>query len=403
MLKVTDMGAFSRSGVTSLVLLLVAISCDAGTDSDAGNRSSGGDGAATGGRGGAASGTGGTATGGLKGSAGASIVTSGGRSGGGSTSAGGSAKSGNAGSAGRGGAAIATGGRPCGPAANSGGESGGAGGADAPTGGTIDSHSGETSLADAKDCVGKIDGPLCNGSTYVYCRAERVEQRTSCGTLGCGTDNQCVTPSAGTAAAEEGAHAQGSCDAAATTVCGTCLRNLCCAAQKACTSQAECQELWACHAACTTDTCRANCAASHAEVTVDLGRLFTCASSNCATECGVTDPCTVFPFPQGYSCAANLGVDDDPSRLYYCKNARTLSSVACGGGCYAAPLGEQDECRDCDPCSNTAYDGKICGASLSPRADQAALYDCFKQKTAGTTRCTTRCVPAAPGTPHYCQ
>lgn len=124
------------------------------------------------------------------------------------------------------------------------------------------------------------------------------------------------------------------------------------------------------------------------------------ATPDCNTrKCTLPDPCATTE-GSGLACGQSLA-GGTPDVLYWCSNGETYASAACPGLCHAAALGEPNFCLGDDPCVSAVIDGEICGANLSPNAEQNVLYTCQDQQVVSMRSCVT-CQAHPPGEADIC-
>jgi hypothetical protein len=68
--------------------------------------------------------------------------------------------------------------------------------------------------------------------------------------------------------------------------CDACLDGSCCAQTSTCLGDAECVALVSCYDACSDDACLTACDAAHPTGSAELGAVFSCLQTSCATVCG---------------------------------------------------------------------------------------------------------------------
>jgi hypothetical protein len=277
-------------------------------------------------------GTGGKATGGVRATGGAASAHGGVRATGGAASA-------HGGSGGASSGAISTSG---GSAGFGGTSSGGASG----SGGSVASGTGgRGGVLPEVSCAKRDDGSYCENATQFTCLDGAMDMRASCGTnLGCNSERTaCGTPGAFGGRTAETSGGLSACASFDPGTCGDCLDTSCCDQGQACAKSGSCTALWQCLIGCSDLFCKHICLVLNPEgVAIDTA-LRACMRDKCNDKCSEGDPCSIV-VGTADGCGPNLGLPEEPSRLFHCSGGRTVSSLTCANGCYAAPEGVPDRC-----------------------------------------------------------
>ncbi|MGH7435315.1 MAG: hypothetical protein ACRENE_06545 [Polyangiaceae bacterium] len=191
----------------------------------------------------------------------------------------------------------------------------------------------------------------------------------------------------------------------ATSACTQCVASHCCSADLACGNSSDCLAEIDCFGPCSTGSCYASCATSHATGQTYSNTLALCVSAQCGTTCyGATTNACNGTTGWGNTCGINLGAD--PARLFLCNSGAVAGSVVCQNGCYPQNAGQNDYCVGTDPCVSNVFgagqQATYCGASLSPNASQNTLYTCSGPTTVSTMICARGCLAAPPGQVDQC-
>ncbi len=274
-------------------------------------------------------------------------------------------------------------------------------------------------MADAlpDGCAGKPNAYYCganlspagNTGTLYQCVGGKISTSTVC-SAGCDPTKNACYATGGSEITSSGARmtaapATSACNFFAASTCGDCADTNCCTEETACFAVSECTLLWNCLSACPSGdaTCRQNCANQRPTQVARVNAIYSCVNTKCSVACGA-DPCSKYPAPgNGEGCGSNLDPAASQNTLYFCNAHKTVNSLYCTGGCYAAPLGSPDYCITSDPCGSNPWDGVACGSNLTPQARQNDLYTCKAQKTVGSVYCVNGCYAAPPGEPDRCK
>jgi hypothetical protein len=262
-------------------------------------------------------------------------------------------------------------------------------------------------LSTLGNCAEASDGYHCADGQSFECSQGTVVGFTRCPTGTCANESDCISPGSGIVVGSDKEQASPeipSCGFDASN-CGTCLNRYCCSKVSRCNADPGCGALWNCLSTCGDIACFNGCAKQFPSGLAAARALLTCSRESCLRRCGDTDPCVLFP-GTGYACAEKLGLRDgssNPRRLYFCSANVTVGSVICKDGCSVAPEGMPDHCQDPDPCANTAYTRRFCGANLTPLASESTLYTCHQQATVDSVVCPNGCNASAPGNPDFCR
>ena len=147
-------------------------------------------------------------------------------------------------------------------------------------------------------------------------------------------------------------------------------------------------------------------------VGLDAGHLYRCAAGrftlerSCTAGCrsmpaGQADTCApeapaACPSGDGLYCGATLG--RDPTSLFECRSGRVSLWATCANGCFVAPPGVPDTCKDAPTCP--AGDGLYCGATVG--LDPSTLYRCAAGAYTVERACGAGCMVSPPGVADRC-